>query len=84
MAFATDIPEAEDPRIVAWFHGHTKKAAAVQGRFYCNPVGEEGNDASDAKTVRVWRSNKRQTFVWRSLGCAVRHDRVFRGFPQAV
>lgn len=37
-AFATDIPLANDPRIVAWFCGHTHEPCE-SGKFHVNPIG---------------------------------------------
>jgi predicted phosphodiesterase len=43
-AFATEIPLANDPRIVAWFCGHTHEPCEM-GKFHVNPIGypEESN-----------------------------------------
>lgn len=37
-AFATDLELANDPRIVAWFCGHTHEPCEL-GKFHVNPVG---------------------------------------------
>ena len=42
-AFASDIPVADDPRIVAWVYGHTH-TGGVQGKFCCNPRGYPGEN----------------------------------------
>jgi predicted phosphodiesterase len=45
-AFASEVTAAHDPRIAAWFYGHTHKAGVAQrnGRpfFFCNPLGYPG------------------------------------------
>jgi predicted phosphodiesterase len=40
-AFASDVPEAHDDRVVAWVYGHTHVPSA-RGKFLCNPIGYPG------------------------------------------
>jgi SAM-dependent methyltransferase len=44
-AFATDMAAADDPRIAAWFYGHTHKGRPGP-RFFCNPLGYPGENAA--------------------------------------
>jgi len=43
-AFATEMAAADDPRIIAWFYGHTHKGQAGP-RFFCNPLGYPGENS---------------------------------------
>lgn len=43
VAFATDVPAANDPRIVAWVYGHTH-CKGVVGKFRCSPIGYPGEN----------------------------------------
>lgn len=42
-AFASDIMQAHDPRIVAWVYGHTH-SPFQKDKFYCNPIGYPGEN----------------------------------------
>lgn len=44
-AFASELEAADDPRIVAWFYGHTHKGRAGP-RFFCNPIGYRGENVA--------------------------------------
>lgn len=42
-AFASDVALAEDPRVAAWFYGHTHTPRHGP-RFFCNPLGYPGEN----------------------------------------
>lgn len=44
-AFASDVQEANDPRIVAWIAGHTHTPIEL-GKFHVNPIGYPNENAT--------------------------------------
>lgn len=43
VAFASDVPEALDTRVVAWCFGHSTTPSVVRDRFFCNPIAYDGD-----------------------------------------
>ena len=53
-AYATDVDEFKDDRVVAVVYGHTHKPS-ISGKYYCNPIGYPGQnpEATPNKTFKL-------------------------------
>lgn len=53
-AYATDVYEFSDDRVVAVVYGHTHKQS-INGKYFCNPIGYPGQnpEATVKRTFEV-------------------------------